>query len=449
MEKLNIYIVEDDVFFAKVLIHQLDVNKDFEFHKFETAKEFLKNFEDSKGLVLLDYNLPDANGLDVLRKIKQKAPFCEVIVLSNQDEITKAVQILKEGAFDYIQKEDDAIKILHFSVSKAVEKIKLQKEISDLHIELGDKFAFSNYIKGNSKAIKSIHQLLEKTTNNSLTVSVTGETGTGKELVAKAIHYNSNRKKHNFVPINVAAIPKELIESELFGYEKGAFTGANFTKIGKFEEANGGTLFLDEIGEMDLMMQSKLLRVLQERELQRLGGNKTIPIDVRLVVATHKNLLEEVKKGNFREDLYYRLIGIRIALPSLIERGDDIILLANYFMKDFCLQNKIAIKEFSPEAIEKLFKYHYPGNIRELKSIVEIAVVMSDDKKIEPNHINFISELSFEPKFGGDKTLERYEIEIIEYYLQKHHGNVVNVAKMLDIGKSTIYRMIKDKKLIV
>lgn len=449
MEKINIYIIEDDLFYAKLLKHQLNISNDYVFHLFENANSFFKSFSDFKGLILLDYNLPDSNGLDVLNYIRKKSPNSEVIVLSNQNDIKKAVELLKAGAFDYIQKEPESINLLHFSFSKAIEKLAMKQELSNLHDELDQKFAFANYIKGNSKAIKHIHQLLEKTSNNSLTVTITGETGTGKELVAKSIHYNSNRKKKHFVPINVAAIPKELIESELFGYEKGAFTGANQTKMGKFEEANGGTLFLDEIGEMDLMMQSKLLRVLQERELQRLGGNKTFPIDVRLVVATHKNLLEEVKKGNFREDLYYRIAGIRIELPSLIERGDDILLLANYFIKDFCIQNKMPLKELTPEASEKLFKYHYPGNIRELKSIIEIAVVMSDDRQIKPQHINFISELSFEPKFAGEKTLEQYEIEIIEYYLKKHHGNVVNVAKMLDIGKSTIYRMIKEKKINV
>ncbi len=450
MEKITIYIVEDDPFFSKLVEHKLSLNPDYDVHLFTNEKDFLAKYNAPYSIVLLDYHLPDSNGFQLLQKIKKKLSYSEVIIMSNQQEIQLAIDVLKAGAFDYIEKNEEVHKIIQFTVMKAVDKLKLYGQINSMQNQLDEKYAFKNFIKGNSKAIVQVHDLLEKTSNNNLTVSITGETGTGKELIAKSIHFNSNRKSKKFIPINVAAIPKELIESELFGYEKGAFTGADKTKIGKFEEADGGTLFLDEIGEMDLIMQSKLLRVLQERELFRLGSNNPIPIDVRLIVATHKNLLKEVHQGNFREDLFYRLMGIKIELPRLIDRGDDIILLSKYFIIEFCKANKLPMKTLSDGAVEKLYSYHYPGNIRELKSIIEIAVVMSNDMQIQEQDIQFVTELRFDPKLmHGNKTLKEYEIEIITHYLEKNDKNVVNVAKILDIGKSTIYRMIKEGQITI
>jgi DNA-binding NtrC family response regulator len=285
---------------------------------------------------------------------------------------------------------------------------------------------------------------MEKATTNNITVSITGETGTGKELVAKAIHYNSTRKKKSFVAVNVAAIPKELIESELFGHEKGAFTGAVARRIGKFEEAHKGTLFLDEIGEMDLNMQAKLLRVLQEREVTRVGGNELVKIDVRLIVATHKNLLEEVQKGNFREDLYYRLLGLPIVVPPLRDRGSDIILLAKYFVEQFCKENKMPLLKISSEAQKKLLQYAFPGNIRELKAMAELAAVMANDDSIQPDDITFNATRNTADLLLRESTLKEYNQMILKHFLQKYDNNVLLVAQKLDIGKSTIYRMIKN-----
>ena len=289
--------------------------------------------------------------------------------------------------------------------------------------------------------------MIEKAMKTNITVSVTGETGTGKELVAKAIHYNSSRAKKQFVAVNVSAIPRDLIESEMFGHEKGSFTGALTRKMGKFEQAQGGSIFLDEIGEMDLHMQSKLLRVIQERELSRVGGNDVIKIDVRLIVATNRNLAEEVQKGNFREDLYYRLLGLPIELPPLRFRGNDIIILAKFFVDDFCFENKIHKLSITEAAQQKLMQYSFPGNVRELKAVMELAAVLTDVDHIDEHHISFNSTNASSNFLLEENTLEEYTSKIIRYYLDKYDNNVVFVAKKLDIGKSTIYRMIKENKL--
>jgi DNA-binding NtrC family response regulator len=287
---------------------------------------------------------------------------------------------------------------------------------------------------------------MQKALLSSISVSITGETGTGKELVAKAIHYNSPRKKAPFVAVNVSAIPSELIESEMFGFEKGAFTGAVGRRIGKFEEANGGTLFLDEIGDMDTNMQTKLLRVLQEEEFSRIGSNKVIKTNCRIMVATHKNLANEVKNGKFRQDLYYRLLGLPIELPPLRVREQDVIYLAKHFIKDFSKSNNLPKKELSNSAIKKLNKYDFPGNVRELKAIIELAMVLSTGEEITDTDITFNSSLGLDDLFNKEMTLKEYNQKIVEYYLKKNNDDIKIVAQKLDIGKSTIYRMMQNKK---
>jgi two-component system, NtrC family, response regulator AtoC len=266
-------------------------------------------------------------------------------------------------------------------------------------------------------------------------------------MIAKAIHYNSERHKQPFVAVNVAAIPRELIESELFGHEKGAFTGAVTRRIGKFEEADKGTLFLDEIGELDINLQAKLLRVLQEKEITRIGANGVTKIDARIVVATHKNLLEEVKNKTFREDLYYRLIGLPIFLPPLRERGNDILILAKHFIDGFCKENKLEKKTLSAEAQQKLLQYPFPGNVRELKSVVELAVVMADEELIQSEHITLNTTASIADLLNKEMTLKEFEIQILQHYLDKYEKDVLLVAKKLDVGKSTLYRMIQNGEL--
>jgi transcriptional regulator with PAS, ATPase and Fis domain len=288
---------------------------------------------------------------------------------------------------------------------------------------------------------------MQKALNNNISVSIYGETGTGKDLVAKALHYNSDRGKYPFVAINVSAIPADLIESELFGHEKGAFTGAIAQRIGKFEEANKGTIFLDEISEMDMNMQSKMLRVLQEREIIRVGSNKEVKIDVRIITASNKDLAALVKAGTFRTDLYYRLMGLPISLPPLRERGSDILLLANYFVKLFCKENSMPLKTLSAMAQKKILNYKFPGNIRELRSIIELSVILSEGKIIQPEDIQIQSIQEGNNILDQELTLEEYDVKIVKHFLGIYNKNTMLVAEKLDISRATVYRMISKYNL--
>ncbi len=447
MGPFRIFIIEDDEFFGQMLKYHLSLNPDNEVYLYQTGAECLKNLYRMPSLISLDYGLSDMSGLEVMRQIKKTLPDVPVVIVSGQEDISTAVSLLREGAHDYFVKDDDIKERIWNVIKQLRENMQLKIEINKLKDEIGRKYEFSNAIKGNSHALKQIFKLIEKAVRSNITVSITGETGTGKELVAKAIHYNSPRKKEAFVAVNVTAIPTELIESEMFGHERGSFTGAITRKIGKFELAQGGTLFLDEIAEMDMHMQTKLLRVIQERELQRVGGNETISVDVRLVVATNKNLAEEVANGNFREDLYYRLLGLPIALPPLRARGNDVIILAKYFIDEFCSENQMPRLTISEQAQQKLLQYAYPGNVRELKAVVELAAVLVEKGTVEEQHIRFNAANPVEEIMLEEKTLDEYTRQIIRSYLDKYHDNVVLVAQKLNIGKSTIYRMLKEHKL--
>ncbi|MBL6449986.1 sigma-54-dependent Fis family transcriptional regulator [Fulvivirga sp. 29W222] len=442
-EPVKIFIVEDDPAYTKFLQYVLSLNPDFEVSTFSTGKDCLDNLYQKPTIITLDYTLPDMSGEKVLSEIKAFDNI-QVIIISAQEKIGTAVELLKLGAYDYITKDEDTKNRLLNTINNARQNISLIKQIDYLKQEISEKYEFDKSIVGSSGALKKVFALLEKAVKTNITVSITGETGTGKELVAKAIHYNSKRKKKPFVAVNIAAIPSELMESELFGHEKGAFTGANTRRIGKFEEAEGGTIFLDEIGEMDLNLQAKLLRVIQERELTRIGGNEIIKLDIRLIVATHRDLAEEVKVGNFREDLYYRLLGLPVHLPPLRDRGNDIVILAKHFLQAFAKENDLPTLRLSAEAQEKLLSYPFPGNVRELKSIMELAAVMANDDEIKADDISFNS-VSKETNFLFEEmTLRDYTFKIIRYYLDKYDNNVLQVADKLDIGKSTIYRYLKE-----
>ena len=444
---LKIFILEDDRWYGAMLEHHLSLNPDYQVSKFENEKDFLKAMYESPDVVTLDYSLSEMDGNQVLKKIKEISPETEVIIISGQEDIATAVNLLKTGAFDYIVKDEDTNDRLWNLLVRLREIKDLRNEVASLKSELKKSYDFSNTIIGQSDPIKKVFSLIQKATSTNITVSITGETGTGKEMVAKAIHYHSNRQKQPFVAINVAAIPRDLLETELFGHEKGAFTGAVEKRIGKFEEANKGTIFLDEIGEMDAMLQAKLLRVLQEREIKRIGGNSVIPIDIRVIVATHRNLLEDVKEKKFREDLYYRLLGLPIEMPPLRERGNDILVLAKHFLKEFCNDNKIEVKQISPEAFQKLRSYSFPGNVRELKSLIELAAVMSDGSVIEDKDLNVEIMGGVSSLLAEENTLREYEIKIIKHFMEKYDNDVLMVAKKLDVGKSTIYRMIQNGEL--
>lgn len=446
MSSFSIMIVEDDPWYGKILQHHLSLNPDYKVSRFLTGKECLENLHQKPDLVTIDFSLPDMDGDALFKKIKEYSPDLPVIVISSQENISVAVNMLKIGASDYLVKDDATKDLLWNSVIRIKENQGLRKEVAELREELGQKFSFDKSIIGQSDALNKVFALMEKASKTIINVSITGETGTGKEVVAKAIHYNSDRKKKKFIAVNMAAIPKELIESELFGYEKGAFTGAVTRKIGKFEEANGGTIFLDEIAELDLNLQSKLLRVLQEREIERVGGNEIIKLDVRLIVATHKNLQEEVDKGNFREDLYYRIVGLPIALPPLRERGNDILILAKHFTDLFAKENKMNALSLSHDAKEKLMKYHYPGNVRELKSMIDLSAVMCDGKEIKAEDINYTSSKANKSFMLEEKTLQEYNIDILKFFLKKY-DDIGLVADKLRIGKSTLYKMIKRGEL--
>jgi len=441
----NVFVVEDDEFYGEILEYHLTLNPDITVTKFTNGKDFLDNLDKNPGAVTLDYSLPDISGEEVLKKIKEYNVDIPVVIISGQEDIKTAISLLKEGAYDYIVKDSDTKDRIWNAIKNIREKVELKAEISELKQQVKKKYDFSANIIGNSPAMKKVFAMIEKAISSNITISITGETGTGKEVVAKSIHYNSNRAKKPFIAVNITAIPRELIESELFGHEKGAFTGAVARRIGKFEEAGDGTIFLDEIGEMDINMQSKLLRVLQERELTRVGGSGLVKINCRIISATHKDLSEEVRKGNFREDLYYRLIGLPIMLPPLRERANDVLVLAKFFVDEYCQENDMKKLKLSTKAQNKIFKYPFPGNIRELKAIAELSCVMTDSSTIEEEHITFNSTGSIDTLLQNEMSLEEYKSRIIKHYLDKYNNDVLNVSKKLGIGKSTIYRMLQER----
>lgn len=440
----KIFVVEDNEWYNKLLVHNLELNPDYEVKSFLNGKDCLDHLDENPDVITLDYRLPDMKGSEVLKRIKEQNEDIEVILISEQDDIDVVVNLLKLGAYDYIVKANDIKEVLINTVSNIAKRVSLKKEVSSLRKEVQQKYDFQNKIIGNSKAIKQVFRLIEKAMRTNITVTITGNTGTGKELVAKAVHYNSKRKDKPFIPINVAAIPSELIESELFGHEKGSFTSASFRRIGKFEEAHSGTLFLDEVAEMDISFQTKLLRALQEREIVRVGSNQAIKFDCRIIVATNKNLLDEVKKGNFREDLYYRLMGLPIHLPPLSERDNDVLILSKFFIDEFCRENNFEIKQLTSGAQKKLLNYTFPGNIRELKSVMELAVTLSADNEICADDIIIHSADVATNVLNEELTLKQYERKIIDTYLKKYDNNIKLVSQKLDIGQSTIYRLLKE-----
>ncbi len=445
----KVFIVEDDLWYSSMLEYYLSLNPDYVITKFNTAKSFLLKLHEKPDVVTLDYSLPDMNGDKLLKQIKENAPDTKVIIISGQEDVKVALDLLKKGANEYIVKDEDTKERIWNTIKNFRENIELKQEIEILKEEVSRKYDFSNSIIGSSPVIQRVFSMMEKAARTSITVSVTGETGTGKELVAKSIHYNSPRKNMTFVAVNLAAIPKDLLESELFGHEKGAFTGAVSRRIGKFEEASKGTLFLDEIGEMDINMQAKLLRALQEKEIVRVGSNDLVKVDVRIIVATHRNLHEMVKNGTFREDLYYRILGLPINLPPLRERENDVLVIAKHLMDNFCKENSLPRKNLLTETKKKLLAHSFPGNVRELKSVIELACVMSEDKDIEAEHLNITSPNSMTDFMLKEASLKEFTTRFIQFYLDKYNYDVLMVARKLDVGKSTIYRMIQNKEVFV
>lgn len=440
---MNIHIVDDDPWISDLLEYQLKlIDESCQIVKFNNGKNFLKQLPTKPQLILLDYSLPDIDGQQLLESIKKTSPDSIVIIISSSTDLNLAVALIKQGAFDYMLKDENIQDRLWINYRKIEQIMALNQEVADLKAEVESSKRNKQEIIGQSKSIQNLLPLLLKAATSQINVSIYGETGTGKEVVAKFIHENSPHSNAPFVAVNLGALPRELAESELFGHEKGAYTGAHERRIGKFELAAQGTLFLDEIGELDTSLQVKLLRVLQERSFTRIGGNKLIPVTCRIICATHKKLEEEVEAGRFREDLYYRLIGLNLVLEPLRNRGTDSLLLAEHFLKSHRTKTQQFV--LSEAAKTKLLHYPYPGNIRELKAIIELATFLCNDTTIEEHHIQFRNRQSNWQLLDKQLSLSEINLQIIKHKLAEYNNDYQRVADELKIGKSTIYRLLKE-----
>ncbi|MFN3597737.1 MAG: sigma-54-dependent transcriptional regulator [Rubricoccaceae bacterium] len=385
--RYRFFVVDDDRHYGRLLSYRLDKDRDHDVHVFTSGEDALDALDTHEpDLVLLDIMMPGIGGMETLRRLRLFRPELPVVMISAQGTAEVAVEAMKGGASDYITKGQDDLVKLDVVVRQAKERIRLRREVEQLRGEVARKFGLEEIV-GDSPAMENLYRLVQKTLRGNLTVAILGESGTGKELVARAIHFNTARPAAEgpgpFVVVNCAAIPKELMESEFFGHEKGAFTGAHARHIGKFEQADGGTLFLDEVGELDLGLQAKLLRALQNREITRVGGSETIRFSCRIISATNRDPLQMVAEGTFREDLYYRLFQFPVHLPPLRARGQDVLLLAHTFLRQYAEQYPaFKNKRFSPQAAQALMAYPWPGNVRELKSVVERAILIADGEEI-------------------------------------------------------------------
>ena len=401
-------------------------------------------------VIIADIRMPEMNGINLLRAVKKSRPGIYVIIMTAFGSIDSAVEAMKKGAYHYITKPFKMSEI-SITLRKALEEKRLREEVASLRREVSGKYRFDNLI-GKSKVMQKIFDLIRRVSNSKSTILIYGKSGTGKELVAKALHYNSPRKNNTFMTINCSAIPETLLEDELFGHEKGAFTGAVATRKGLFEEASGGTMFLDEIGSISSAMQAKLLRVLQEREIRRVGGTENIKIDIRLIAASNQDLEEAMKRGEYREDLFYRLNVITIDLPELKERQDDIPLLANHFIKKYSTDEKGEVKSISKEAMSLLLNYDWPGNVRELENTIERALALGNYQEILPEDIpanirNSKKASGLKETFPEDATIEEIERDYIAKILKTTKGHKINASKILGIDRRTLYRKLKKYNL--
>ena len=397
-------------------------------------------------VVITDVKLPGISGIDLVPKIKEINHLIEIIVLTAYGTIQDGVTAIKRGAFDYITKGDEDNKII-IAVERAMEKAKMGQRIEHLEKRVTEKYSFDNII-GQSLKIREAINLAKRAAETDVTVLLTGETGVGKEIFAQAIHYESSRSKNSFVPINCSAISKELLESEMFGYKAGAFTGAVKNKKGLFEEANEGTIFLDEIGEMDISLQSKILRVLETNSFIKSGDTKPTQVNVRVIAATNKNLNLEIEKGKFRPDLFYRINTMKIEIPSLMVRKEDIPLFIKYFVRFYSQHLNKNISEIDEECIGKLKDYNYPGNIRELRNIIERAVILTDGNVLSPSSLPndlFYGNKSYSTPMT-EKLDEVEKLHILKV-LEETEGNKTRTAEILGIGLTTLYRKLKDYKI--
>lgn len=450
MEKI-VFIVDDEIAISKLLAYWVRDKWHYQAEVFSNAEDMLKRLPSKPDLVLLDIMLPGLNGVEALKRVKQFDANLPVIMLSAQGSVETAVESLRFGAYDYFPKPID-IQRLEPAIKNAIKNYDLTKEIENLRESVKKEYSFDNLISADGK-MQDVFKLMTKVLDNEISILIYGESGTGKELIARAIHYNGKRKDKPFIVVNCASIPRELLESELFGHEKGSFTGAYQKKIGKFELANNGTIFLDEIGELEMTLQAKLLRVLQQKEFERVGGNELIKTDVRIISATNRDLKFAVEEKSFREDLYYRLNSFPIMLPPLRQRRGDILVLTEHFLKINSQKLGKKIKGFSKKALQLIYDYQWPGNVREMENTIERCIIITDKDIIDiddlPMHIrNAKPEMNaelMEGLFSSDVVIpfEKLKEESIRHAIKVTGGNIVDAAKKLKLGRATIYRLIE------
>jgi two-component system nitrogen regulation response regulator NtrX len=441
----RLLIVDDEKNIRRTLRMILEGEK-FSVSDCGSAEEALRMMqEEASDVLLLDIKLPGMDGMELLSRVRKDWPAVEVIMISGHATIHDAVEATRLGAYDVLEKPLDRDRVL-LSVHNCLEKVKLAKQLSKLQSQIDERYQ----IIGQSQALYQLFEEIKKVAPTSGRVMITGESGTGKELVARAIHKLSKRTDGAFVKVNCAAIPAELIESELFGYERGAFTGATGRKKGQFELANGGTLFLDEIGDMSQNAQAKVLRVLQTGELTHVGGERTIQVDVRVIAATNKDLSSAVAAGTFRDDLYFRLNVVPLHCPALRERLDDIPLLTAKFVEEFCAENGFRPKELEPGVVLKLRRYHWPGNVRELKNVTERMVIMSGERITPENVPDYIDggEAAVDVKQYNGMSLKELRDEIERDYVQaklkEYSWNITRTAEALGIERTNLHKKIKQ-----
>lgn len=443
-QKLSVSIVFDNNPLGERILHRLSTNPSWICRGFNDSKKFFLSNNDSfivDVLVIYHNHNYSISVEELIELFRGRFRCAKILCVFPEDFILQTKDILLEpNVVDVIRVSPMLEDMLWNHIVNVHNENKLKKKL----VSIEDKTCFIT----NSPKMEKVNFLVEKATQTDINVCIYGATGTGKDVIAKRIHNRSKRSMYPFVAINVAAIPEELAESMFFGHEKGAFTGAISKKIGFFEEAHNGTLFLDEIGDMSLRMQVKLLRVLQEGRITRVGGRGEIPVNVRVIIATHVDMPSLVEKGLFREDLYFRLMGLTINIPKLSERGSDVLLLADMFIKDFCTKNKKTLCSLSDDAKSALMKYHFPGNVRELKSIVELALVLCNDNIIRYEDLSFREMNMKKCDFLEiERTMEEYEMLIIKHFMEKYSNKVRLVADKLDISKTKIYKLMQDNKL--
>ena len=450
MNRFNILVIDDEEQMLDSLKLTLQ-QSGYQVSAAKTGGEGLALFDGGDyNLVLADLQLPDMEGLEVLRRIKDKQPSIEVIIISGYGSVNKAVEATKAGAFHFVEKpfEFDALELL---IDRALERQRLIAEQEGLRRRLQQRTTYSDIV-GRSKQMQDIFEMIEGVAKSDANILIIGESGTGKELIANAIHYNSHRAKGPFVKVNCAALPKELMESELFGHTKGAFTGATRDKEGLIARAGGGSLLLDEIAEMPIELQPKLLRALQERVYYRLGSERPVEVDFRLICSTNRNPMDVTRSGQLREDLYYRVSTITIEVPPLRERPDDIPLLADHFLRKYSEKYNKTVDGFTQTALSAMFSYRWPGNVRELESAVERAVLLCKADHIEVNDLLFTAAEPAAPtnnefRVPPDMTLEEIEKEVIFQALRRTKGNKQAAANALGIYRPRLYSKIRKYKL--